>query len=146
MKKCSRCGMVKPHASFYRDASTRDGRQSRCAACQREVQAAYSKSPKGKQVQRRSSRKMRLRQKYGLTPEQYEQMRAEQGGCAICGRDDETLCVDHDHTTGEVRGLLCSRCNRGLGLLGDHLSGLQSAVRYLADRSPSSEGTRNGAS
>lgn len=59
---------------------------------------------------------------YGLSEEQYGEILVQQGGgCAICGRAEKDssrrrLCVDHDHTTGEVRGLLCGICNRHLGL------------------------------
>lgn len=72
--------------------------------------------------------------KYGLTPEAHGAMLQRQGGvCAICKRppSDRGLFVDHDHDTGTVRGLLCPACNTALGLLGDNLAGLLSAVSYL---------------
>lgn len=60
---------------------------------------------------------------YGLTVDEYERRELEQGGvCAICQRkssDGKHLCVDHDHVTGVVRGLLCGKCNSAIGLLGD---------------------------
>ena len=71
---------------------------------------------------------------YGLLSGDYDEMLVAQGGvCAICRRppSDNPLDVDHDHTTGEVRGLLCHRCNVGLGYFGDGLLGLESALRYL---------------
>ena len=66
---------------------------------------------------------LQLMKKYGITPEDYDRMLAEQGGvCAMCGTDKpggpehaEYFPVDHDHETGEVRGLLCFLCNRRLG-------------------------------
>src|SRR6266498_598017 len=65
----------------------------------------------------------RLR-KYGLTPEEFEQLLASQGGrCAVCRSADPqtpkrgTWCVDHDHVTGQIRGLLCNLCNRAIGML-----------------------------
>lgn len=133
MKPCARCDVTKPLDDFNR-GSLKDGRQSWCRACQQERQATYSKTAKGREVQRRSSRKMRLRKQYGLTEAQYEVMLAGQGGaCAICRAKsaDRKLCVDHDHETGEVRGLLCGTCNRAIGLLGDNLDGLMRAVSYL---------------
>lgn len=62
-------------------------------------------------------------------------MEARQGGvCAVCG-DPRTkgkrLCIDHDHTTGEVRGLLCDRCNKGIGLFRDDPATIMSAINYL---------------
>lgn len=83
----------------------------------------------------RSSRKSHLKRKFGLTIEQYEAMLAEQGGgCAICHRsprDDISLHVDHDHSTGRIRGLLCFRCNNSLGDMEDDPSLLRAALRYL---------------
>lgn len=71
---------------------------------------------------------------YGLTPEEYRRMWEEQEGlCAICGK--EATQIDHDHETGRVRGLLCSRCNYGIGALGDNVRGLRRALRYLKERS-----------
>ena len=72
---------------------------------------------------------------YGLTDEQYLELEA--AGCAICGGNDgeQRLCFDHDHDLGHTpegfRGLLCSRCNKALGLLGDSLDGVEAAADYL---------------
>lgn len=70
-----------------------------------------------------------------MTVEQYERMLADQGGgCAICGspRDAKrSLAVDHDHATGAIRGILCSGCNTGLGLLRDSRELLLRAADYL---------------
>lgn len=77
-----------------------------------------------------------VHKQYGLTPEQYAALFAGQGGlCAIC-RDAERsgagrLVVDHDHTTGAVRGLLCRQCNAGIGMLQDSTETLAAAMAYL---------------
>ena len=80
-------------------------------------------------------KKYRLR-KYGLTVEQYEAMLKEQDNrCAICGTDTPakhgSWCVDHCHDTNEPRGLLCVKCNAGLGHFDDSPAHLLAAERYL---------------
>lgn len=80
-------------------------------------------------------RRVALLARYGLTPEDYLLRLAAQGGCcAICHkipRADRCLAIDHDHVTGAVRGLLCERCNNGMGALGDTPEGLLRALAYL---------------
>jgi Recombination endonuclease VII len=72
--------------------------------------------------------------RYGLTLEEFRAILARQGGvCAICGRGGRRLCVDHCHTTGKVRGFLCSPCNTGLGCYEDNPEFLRAASRYLDD-------------
>lgn len=72
------------------------------------------------------------RKKYGITQDQYEAKRATQDGlCAICGRHQEVLYVDHCHASGMVRGLLCHQCNVLLGMCDDETAVLQNAVAYL---------------
>ena len=74
---------------------------------------------------------------YGLTVDQYDAMLMEQNYvCAICEKPEKSsskkvLSIDHDHTTGKVRGLLCDTCNSGLGHFFDNLDFLESAVLYL---------------
>jgi hypothetical protein len=88
---------------------------------------------KNKKIQRKST----IKRKYGLTPEQYEAMRiAQKDLCAICREPDtysstSGLCVDHCHVTGRVRGLLCNRCNRAIGLMRDDERVLQAAAGYI---------------
>ena len=71
--------------------------------------------------------------RYGLTSEQFEDMRlAQEGRCAICRIEAlPRLHIDHNHKTGKVRGLLCGNCNKGIGLLRDNPDFLQSAMEYL---------------
>lgn len=78
------------------------------------------------------------RRVYGLDQAGFDALMEAQGGvCAICGRQGHPLHVDHDHETGDVRGLLCGRCNSALGLLGDSIEQAQKAVDYLRDASSS---------
>lgn len=161
MKTCKKCGVSKPYEEFYRAAGTKDGLRGDCKSCnaagkavryranaerdkarvrrwQRENadrvrawQEAYRQSGK-KAI---SNRRSYLKRKYDITLEQYDEMLAAQGGvCAICGctpREDISLHVDHDHGTGEIRGLTCFRCNNSLGDLNDDPRRLRRAVEYL---------------
>lgn len=71
---------------------------------------------------------------YGISEDEFDQMMTNQEGkCYICKGDNGSiaLCIDHDHLTGKVRGLLCNKCNRGLGLFSDDLVLLKRAMNYL---------------
>jgi hypothetical protein len=77
-----------------------------------------------------------IRNQYGITLAQYNTMlEAQNYKCAICGNEDEVegrrLAIDHCHTSGKVRGLLCGKCNRGLGLFYDNTINLAKAIEYL---------------
>ncbi len=83
-------------------------------------------------------RKTYLKRHYNITIDEYEDMLAQQaGGCAICGscepgnKRNKVLHVDHDHTTGAVRGLLCQSCNHMLGGAKDDTSILRRGIMYL---------------
>lgn len=96
----------------------------RCARCYRSYQYMTPEKQKG----------YRLRRKYNMTVEMYNQLLQKQnGGCAICGRKPKTkpLNVDHCHKTGKIRGLLCPPCNRSLGILGDNEDSLLKVIDYL---------------
>ena len=81
-----------------------------------------------------------LRSKYGITLKQYELMLdAQNGVCAICHEynvdrpgSHTRMPVDHNHTTGAVRGILCNRCNLVLGKMGDNIELFQNAINYLS--------------
>lgn len=76
-----------------------------------------------------------LARRYGITKDQYDEMYNEQNGkCAICGDEKDVLCVDHDHKTGVIRGLLCPMCNRGLGLFKDSALIVTNADNYINGR------------
>jgi hypothetical protein len=85
-----------------------------------------------KAMHRRAHEKARLAT-HGLTPESYAAMLvAQEGACAICRREfDQRPCIDHDHETGAVRGLLCRPCNSAIGLLRDDTAAMLRAVEYL---------------
>lgn len=147
MKTCTRCHTDKPRSDFYAEAKKRDGLRSECKTCSASRRRAWrAENLEHERAYRRSwyaenAAKVndQIRQRrFGLAPGQYEEMLEAQGGrCAIC-RSTETgaahktaFAVDHDHRTGQVRGLLCDPCNRGLGLLGDDPVRLVKAAAYL---------------
>lgn len=84
---------------------------------------------------RARQREYRLRTRFDMSVERYDELHDEQSGvCAICGEPCSTgsrLAVDHDHETGDVRGLMCRDCNIGLGLFKDSISALAKAIEYL---------------
>lgn len=79
------------------------------------------------------NRRARRLAKYGLTEAAYDAMVAAQGGrCAVCRRTPRyELVPDHDHATGQLRGLLCHGCNAGIGYLGDTVEAVERALEYL---------------
>jgi hypothetical protein len=124
MKRCSKCGEHKKASDFY-DSQSRNG--SWCRACFR---VDY--------VNRKDAiRWQRIFRGYGLSRADYEIMLKTQSGvCDICKKPEHNarfkfLAVDHDHATGKVRGLLCHRCNAGLGNFNDDARLLSEAIRFI---------------
>ncbi len=130
MKKCKNCHDYEPGNG--------------CPTCRSEYYKKWSKEKgpgyhknwrsenvgKVKTIQKRNQ----LKRKFGITLEQYNNMLEDQNHrCAVCKeiQTQKMLAVDHCHITGRIRGLLCENCNRGIGLLKDSPSILQSAIFYL---------------
>jgi len=94
----------------------------------------YQKTYRERFPDRQASRK-RNRKRQGLSAQEYEVMsEMQENKCAICGKVNnvsKTLCVDHDHGTNRVRGLLCNMCNLGLGHFRDNIYILEHAIKYL---------------
>jgi hypothetical protein len=98
----------------------------------RERVAAYNKKRREENPER--ERELQLKRKYGIGLVEYQQMAdAQNGKCAICRGENEhrSMPVDHDHHTGQVRGLLCDLCNQMIGLGRDNEFILESAIEYL---------------
>ena len=149
MKTCSRCKTAKDLSEFTVNRRFADDLESRCRECLRELRlAAYDRKPehyrtaKNRRYARRAKagllpvvtsehrRRRHLRDSYGITPEEERYLLEEQQGlCPICGSAAEV--VDHDHATGRIRGLLCQKCNRGLGHFADSPVMLAKALEYL---------------
>jgi hypothetical protein len=124
----------KSFSSFHKGVNYKDGYRSKCKPCMSSYFKERNKDPEVKARARTNSYKT----KYGITINKYDEMLKQQNGvCKLCGsaeskRGDHRLMVDHDHVTGEVRGLLCNPCNAAIGLLGDNISTLQNAINYLS--------------
>lgn len=100
----------------------------------RRKQREYHKKNKDKQTYINKRRNVRYIAKFGITLDDYNRMLIQQNGlCAICLNPPKrfNLAVDHDHKTGLVRGLLCYRCNYGLGWLGDNWEKIQRVYKYF---------------
>jgi hypothetical protein len=114
-KTCFHCKKSKPGSDFYKSKVMKDGLQGRCKSCDliKQRMVIYGTSEKW------------------LT----ETFEEQNGKCAICGfipdHTDKYLSVDHIHGTDRVRGLLCGRCNKGIGLLQDSPAVLRAAAAYI---------------
>jgi hypothetical protein len=161
MKRCKVCGELKPLDGFYPSPGMADGHRNDCKPCNLAAKAARNaanpqvnrdrvrrwqqENPERYRAKQREyidsgkkklwDRKSYLKRTYGITLEQYEVMLAAQGGvCAICQEarpEERTLHVDHDHVTGEIRGLLCFRCNNAIGDLRDNPALVLALLDYL---------------
>lgn len=130
-KACSKCGKVKPIADFGFHGGASDGRRSECRKCHALYHVGRRKTIPNKAA---NQRRYTLKKAYGMTVDDYNSMFAAQDGrCAICGThaSGASLCIDHDHGTGDVRELLCGLCNKGLGSFKDDPARLKRAVDYL---------------
>lgn len=132
-KTCTRCGETKATALFRKDRSYLDARSNWCNECHKvEDKKRYRKHLHHRRAQARTGM---LKYKYGLSEIAFDLLREQQGNrCAICeagfkARGD--ICIDHNHTTGATRGLLCRTCNFALGLFRESPYILESAQSYL---------------
>lgn len=134
-QKCSSCNQSKPLSAFGKNNQRPNGRSVWCVLCRnKHARKRYTKLP---QEQRRDAR---LRSRYGISFLDYVRMYESQGGCCAACREPADaitedgqlpLRVDHDHTTGEVRGLLCHGCNSAIGYMNDDPTRLEKAAEYL---------------
>ena len=153
-RSCSKCLQEKPIEAFGPSKMHKDGRRRECRSCvnarQRNI---YRSNPEIRRKILDNAKKYTdanpevwkrryLMRVYNITLEEYNAVLTEQGGvCAICSKPEEiknpsarersSLAVDHCHETGKIRGLLCFKCNTGIGALGDSVEGLERALAYL---------------
>lgn len=129
LKRCTKCKQEFPATDeyFYKKGKKECGLRSICKECFKKGQIEY---------ERDRGRNKRLIREYNITEELFNEILEMQGGkCAICQAEEcmtgKAFCVDHDHETMEVRGLLCINCNQGCGKFKDDPDLLEEAASYL---------------
>jgi Recombination endonuclease VII len=150
------CGRRRLLCHFHRAARRKDGTwlyQNICKSCAKVKARVYYlenqerlkeynrlKGQRYREENPQFDRAMKLKHKYGLTIEAWDRLHDLQlGRCAICRMpltEAKRICVDHDHRTGLVRGLLCDVCNLGVGCFRDDPDRCLLAARYLAESRP----------
>lgn len=152
-KQCTKCGEWKDKSQFSKNKVLKDGLMRWCRVCNYAQTYAWQKNNKERYAANRRRREneiyttdrrhaKHLKKNFGISPDIYQSKLDSQGGvCAICGKEEtvhakngidmKRLSVDHDHKTGELRGLLCSNCNAAIGYLKDDISLIEKAAGYL---------------
>ena len=138
-KTCTGCRQTKPLTEFF----SRGGKlshlyKSQCKLCMQTKRQQWANENRDHLNDWRRNnwvtKNRRLRRR-GATQQMYDVMyEAQRGCCALCNEPEEKfawLCIDHDHDTGKIRGLLCPNCNRGIGLLRDNADLLRKAATYI---------------
>ena len=130
MKTCSKCSVEKPLTEYWNSKARKSGKCPQCISCMREHKSRQEITPAER------TRRYKLKSKFGITVEQYELMAEKQNHrCAICRCEKPSnrkhWDIDHNHVTGQVRGLLCNPCNQGLGMFKDDTDKMKSAINYL---------------
>lgn len=137
-RQCNDCKAVLPLEQFESDRTRKYDKAYTCKSCR----AIANGKPHRLETARKSyhkrtpeqKRSQHFRYKYNITLEGYDIMFEKQNGvCGICGLPQigKRLAVDHSHSTGEIRGLLCDMCNKGLGLFYDNTENLKKAIEYM---------------
>lgn len=140
-RRCKECKKVKCIGWFYED-KRRHAFTTLCKYCYGEKTKERKRANQDRvdassaQYNARTKEKRRaywIKRNYNLTEEQYQNMLSQQEGkCAICNCiSDKTLHIDHSHATGQVRALLCTRCNSVIGYANESIERLELAIKYL---------------
>jgi len=140
-KVCTMCKMEKPLSEYRsRGGSLKHLIKSRCNECLYKEHKRWTEENPEKIREYRAKDPYTFKKRcarHGITPEEFWAMYEEQDGtCPVCDKaiNAEGSAIDHNHETGEVRGILCKSCNRALGLLGDSPETMARAEEYLLER------------
>ena len=133
-KTCKRCGQEKPVDAFASYGRSKDGLDYWCRICHNTHNNERRRRGWDKVLD--DCKTYKLKAKYDLTREQYTDMlEAQEYKCAICQSEivpfTKQTHVDHNHETNKVRGLLCNKCNMGLGMFNDSWQLLSQVMNYL---------------
>jgi len=158
MRKCYRCNLEKEDKEFSKDKNNVDLLTYDCKECRKQIYKKwydanidkirakhieykeYRKAYYNRPDRKREYNLRRIEREFGISREQYIEIENKQKGlCAICGEQEtgnrnKNLSVDHCHKTNKVRGLLCTNCNRAIGLLKDNVTILKKAIKYLSNK------------
>lgn len=136
--QCCKCKEVKPHCDFHKDSTAhhRHNLAYNCKVCACTAsKALHHVRMKTDQTYRDTKKNSYLKAKYGITKSDYDKTLLATNSCEICReslvRVGSKIHLDHCHKTGAVRGVLCSKCNQGLGFFKDSASLLKSAEEYI---------------
>lgn len=132
---CSKCREAKTEADFHKSRQHPNGIHLWCLACRRDsARKRWAADPAAASA---AHIRRAVKHRYGITWEQYEALvLAQNGKCGICGGTQlrghgGRLCIDHDHATGRIRGLLCTSCNLAVGYLADSAERAEALAAYL---------------
>jgi hypothetical protein len=134
-KVCWKCEKEKSlEDDFYKNRSTASGYHHVCKECQKAYGKARATNPATRTKVLRSLRDANCKRLYGISLDEKEKLFESQGKiCKSCGSDDSQgqWCVDHNHETKEIRGIVCRPCNLILGFARDSTAHLEKAIQYL---------------
>jgi hypothetical protein len=144
LKVCKKCNVPKQLTEFHLRKRAKDGRQRWCRDCANAQARLWNKNNPTyywRRIERNPDyfRNQKLKHLYGLNPEQHKALfDSQNGACAICHQPEKRrlngkaapLVVDHDHSTGKVRGLLCCACNAALAVI-ENIEWSKKAMQYL---------------
>ena len=132
-KRCPICGVLKERSEFHKWKSRKDGLAAYCKECFNQKNRDWQKENPDKLPTLDKKRAYSRKKFFGISREDYAQMLVDQdNSCDICKNEiGWEAAVDHCHTSGKIRGLLCRSCNLGLGAFKDNIETIRKAIEYV---------------
>ena len=134
MATCKTCQGINDRARYLADPDK--FRKATTAYYERNKQQVIDAATRWRRANPEKTSAIHRLKRHGITQDQFIAMKESQGfGCKVCGRPESEctkgLCIDHDHKTGKIRGLLCNGCNAALGFMQDDIAAIRALVTYL---------------